>query len=126
MKTLSDIDQVITQRFSDNSDASYVASLKKKGINKMLEKVGEESTEFIIAAKDLHTARCHSTDSHCDDSRDKQNKEALIGEAADLWFHSLIVLAESGLSSDDILDKLNKRFGVSGITEKASRTTNND
>ena len=83
--------------------SSYVAGLHAKGINKILEKVGEEATETIIAAKD-------------------GDKTELVKETADLWFHSLVMLSHMGLSADDILAELERRFGLSGLEEKASRT----
>lgn len=84
-------------------ESSYVASLHAKGINKILEKVGEETTETIIAAKD-------------------GDKSELIKETADLWFHSLVMLSHMDLSADDVLAELETRFGLSGLEEKASRT----
>lgn len=87
---------------STDPKSSYVASLHAKGINKILEKVGEETTEAIIAAKDGDRAE-------------------LIKETADLWFHSLIMLSHMDLSAADVLAELERRFGLSGIDEKASR-----
>jgi len=118
MNRLSQLDDIIRMRISSNADDSYVAELHRKGINKILEKVGEESTEFILAAKD-----CASN------SEDKQNahfKQALIAETADLWFHSLIALAECNLTSEEVLQELTRRFGTSGIAEKTSRKIYND
>uniref|UniRef100_UPI003F6C1071 phosphoribosyl-ATP diphosphatase n=1 Tax=Congregibacter sp. TaxID=2744308 RepID=UPI003F6C1071 len=88
-------------------DSSYVASLYEKGLNKILEKVGEEASEVIIAAKD------------CDG---EQGQDALLGEIADLWFHSMVLLAQQGLSSAQVLAILQERFGLSGHAEKASRS----
>lgn len=84
-------------------DSSYVASLHAKGLNKILEKVGEETTEAIIAAKD-------------------GDKEEIIKETADLWFHSMVMLSHMDLSAADVLAELERRFGLSGLDEKASRT----
>lgn len=113
---LQQLDQVLAERKQANADSSYVASLYAKGLNKILEKVGEESTESIIAAKDL---------ANCDESRDKtQYDEAraeLIYEVADVWFHTLVGLAWFDIESDTVLDELGRRFGLSGIEEKASR-----
>jgi phosphoribosyl-ATP pyrophosphohydrolase len=89
-----------------NSEESYVASLHKKGLNKILEKVGEECTETILAAKDAQASG---------DNAD------LIYETADLWFHSLVMLSHLGESADSVLNELARRFDVSGHTEKAAR-----
>lgn len=113
---LQQLDQVLAERKQANADSSYVASLYAKGLNKILEKVGEESTESIIAAKDLAS---------CDEGRDKtQYDEAraeLIYEVADVWFHTMVGLAWFDIESDTVLDELGRRFGLSGIEEKASR-----
>ncbi len=104
LKQLADI---LEQRKYDASpESSYVASLHHKGLNKILEKVGEEATETIIAAKEAE--------------RSKDNKD-VIYETADLWFHSLVMLSHLGESSDAILDELARRFNLSGLEEKASR-----
>ncbi|MEH6471509.1 MAG: phosphoribosyl-ATP diphosphatase [Halopseudomonas sp.] len=97
---------VLEQRKQADPDSSYVSSLYAKGLNKILEKVGEEATETIIAAKDAQLSG--------------ETKE-LIGETADLWFHSLIMLSQLGLGPDDVLAELDLRFGLSGLEEKASR-----
>lgn len=99
---LKELTEILEARKSDSADTSYVASLYAKGLDKILEKVGEEATETIIAAKN-------------------GNREQIIYETADLWFHSMVMLAAKGLSSDDVLKELARRFGVSGIDEKASR-----
>jgi len=103
---LTALAQVLEARKSAAADSSYVASLHAKGLNKILEKVGEEATETIIAAKDA--VQSGSTDD-------------LVGETADLWFHTLVMLSHLGLGPDDILSELARRFGLSGIEEKASR-----
>ena len=103
---LSALDKVLEERKSASGQGSYVASLYEKGLNKILEKIGEEATEVIIAAKD-----CEETD----------NRDALLGEVADLWFHSMVLLAQQGLSSAQVLAVLDERFGLSGHVEKASR-----
>jgi phosphoribosyl-ATP pyrophosphohydrolase len=92
-----------------DADSSYVASLHKKGLNKILEKVGEECTETIIAAKDAQTSGNHSD---------------LIYETADLWFHSLVMLSHFGETADAVLKELGRRFDVSGHDEKATRNIN--
>ena len=87
--------------------SSYVASLHHKGLNKILEKVGEECTETILAAKDAAASG---------DSR------ALVSETADLWFHTLVMLSHLGEDAGAVLAELDRRFGTSGIEEKASRS----
>ena len=106
MITLQDLSTVLEARKADNPDDSYVASLYAKGLNKILEKVGEEATEVIIAAKDVNEA----------------GHDKLIGEVADLWFHSLVMLAHLDLGPDDVMAELNRRFGTSGHDEKAARS----
>ena len=103
---LNQLDTILAARKSADTDKSYVASLHRKGLNKILEKVGEECTETLIAAKDAE----HSGD----------NKE-LIAETADLWFHSLVMLSHLGENADSVLTELARRFDISGLDEKASR-----
>lgn len=103
---LSQLNDVLEQRKLADPESSYVASLHKKGLNKILEKVGEECTETIIAAKD---------------AGDEAGKQALIYETTDLWFHSLVMLSHFGLNSDVILAELQRRFNLSGLEEKAGR-----
>jgi len=83
-------------------ESSYVASLYAGGINTVLKKIGEEATEAVIAAK-------------------SGDKNAIIHETADLWFHTLVMLAQCNLGPDDILDELESRFGQPGLEEKANR-----
>ena len=87
-------------------EKSYVARLLHKGPDAFLKKVGEEATELVMAAKD------------CDHGGDKQK---LVGEVADLWFHSMIALAHYGLSPSDVVAELARREGLSGLEEKAQR-----
>ncbi len=101
---LLELQQVLEQRKGAEASESYVAGLYSEGLNKILEKIGEEATETILAAKD-------------------GDKQALIGETADLWFHTMVMLADQGLSVTDIIDELARRFGLSGLDEKASRTS---
>lgn len=103
---LAALAEVLEQRKKADPESSYVASLYAKGLNKILEKVGEEATETIIAAKDAEL------------SGDTQE---IIGETADLWFHSLIMLSQLGVGPDKVLTELDRRFGLSGLEEKASR-----
>jgi phosphoribosyl-ATP pyrophosphohydrolase len=104
---LQQLTDILQQRkLAADPDSSYVASLHHKGLNKILEKVGEEATETIIAAKDAETSG---------------DNQALIYETADLWFHSLVMLSHLGESSDAVLNELSRRFNLSGLEEKASR-----
>jgi len=103
---LAALDQVLQQRRRADPDSSYVAGLYARGLNKILEKVGEEAVEVILAARDNERGEA---------------AEALIGEVADLWFHSLVLLAQQDLSSQQVLDCLAQRFGLSGLEEKARR-----
>jgi len=113
---LQQLDSVLAERKQANADSSYVASLYAKGLNKILEKVGEESTESIIAAKDF---------ANCDENTDKASydeaRHELIYEVADVWFHTLVGLAWFDIESDAVLNELGRRFGLSGIDEKAAR-----
>ncbi len=99
---LKELTAVLEARKGQDADSSYVASLYAKGLDKILEKVGEEAVETIIAAKN-------------------GEPEKIVYETADLWFHTLVMLAERGLSADDVLAELARRFGISGHEEKASR-----
>ena len=95
------------QTDSENEKPSYVVSLHKKGLNKILEKLGEECTETIIAAKDAEKSGDNSD---------------VIYETADLWFHSLVMLSHLGEDAQSVVQELERRFGQSGIEEKSSRT----
>ncbi|GAA3571473.1 MAG: phosphoribosyl-ATP diphosphatase [Pseudomonadales bacterium] len=97
---------VLEARKQADPDSSYVASLHAKGLNKILEKVGEECTETLLAAKDAE---------HSGDTSD------LVYETADLWFHSLVMLSRLGLGPDDVINELARRFDLSGLEEKAAR-----
>lgn len=93
-------------RHGGDPQASYVARLLHKGPDAFLKKIGEEATEVVMAAKDVD----HGGD-----------KAKLVGEVADLWFHSLIALAHYELSPADVIAELVRREGTSGIQEKAMR-----
>ena len=97
---------VLETRKQASADESYVASLHSIGLNKILEKVGEESVETILAARDAELSG---------------NNEKLIYETADLWFHSLVMLSHLGESADSVLAELEQRFDLSGLEEKANR-----
>jgi len=90
-------------------DKSYVARLLHKGADAILKKIGEEATEVVIAAKDL------------DRSSNEAHVKAFVGEMADLWFHSMLALAHFDLSTEDVLNELARREGLSGLEEKALR-----
>lgn len=106
---LIQLGEILEQRKLADAGESYVASLHKKGLNKILEKVGEEATETIIAAKDVGNTG---------------DREAVVKETADLWFHSLVMLSHLGMGPEQVLEELRKRFNISGLVEKASRTKN--
>lgn len=89
-----------------NPDTSYVARLFTKGDDAILKKIGEEATETVMAAKD---------------ARAGGDTSKVLYECADLWFHSLVMLAQFGLKPEDVLEELARREGLSGIEEKASR-----
>lgn len=103
---LAALGDILEERKNAAPDTSYVASLYHKGLNKILEKVGEEATETILAAKDAETSG---------DTKD------VIYETADLWFHSLVALAKLGERPEAVLNELARRFNISGLEEKASR-----
>lgn len=100
--TLTNLARVLEARKSADPASSYVAGLYAKGIDGILKKVGEEATEVVLAAKD-------------------GDRDALVRETADLWFHTLVMLCQQGLGPDDVLAELERRFGRSGIEEKAAR-----
>ncbi|GMQ96305.1 MAG: phosphoribosyl-ATP diphosphatase [Gammaproteobacteria bacterium] len=100
--TLDKLAEVLEARKTASPDSSYVAGLYAAGLDKVLEKVGEEAAEAIAAARQ-------------DDPR------ALVRETADLWFHCLVMLAARGLHPRDVLEELERRFGISGLEEKAGR-----
>lgn len=106
-KVLTELDAVLASRKQASPESSYVASLHHKGLNKILEKVGEECTETIIAAKD---------------SAASGELKDVVYETADLWFHSLVMLSHLGGSSADVLAELARRFDLSGLEEKAQRS----
>ena len=113
---LQQLDKVLAERKQADADSSYVASLYAKGLNKILEKVGEESTESIIAAKDF--ANCNE---NTDKAQYDEARHELIYEVADVWFHTLVGLAWFDIESEAVLNELGRRFGLSGIDEKAAR-----
>ena len=110
MDVLSQLAQTLETRKQAPADDSYVAGLYAKGLNKILEKVGEEATETILAAKDAE--------------QNPDQLQGVIHETADLWFHSLVMLAHLNLGPEAILTELAQRFNISGLAEKASRPSN--
>ena len=102
MGTLERLAEVIEARKGANADESYVASLYAKGRETILRKVGEEAIETVLAG-------CAG------------DREALVKETADLWFHTLVMLAHEGLGPADVCAELERRFDTSGHLEKASR-----
>jgi len=111
--TLERLAQIIeTRKFANGGDPekSYVARLLHKGPDAFLKKIGEEATETVMAAKDVDYG-----------GATVELKARLVGEVADLWFHSLIALAHYNLSPADVLAELERREGTSGIEEKALR-----
>ncbi len=99
---LQTLTQVLEQRKNADPESSYVASLYAKGIDHILKKLGEEATETVIAAKN-------------------DDVDNLIYETADLWFHSLVMLVHKDVNPELVLKELERRFGLSGIEEKAQR-----
>ena len=102
MDVLTELADVLEQRKSQDPKSSYVAGLYAKGLDAILKKIGEEATETVMAAKD-------------------GVPEKIVYEVADLWFHSLVLLAQQGLHPDMVLAELQRRFGLSGLAEKANR-----
>lgn len=113
---LQQLDQVLAERKHADADSSYVASLYARGLNKILEKVGEEAVESIIAAKDFA-----NSDEQADKEQYDTARHELIYEVADVWFHTLVGLAWFDIESQTVLAELGRRFGLSGIDEKAAR-----
>ncbi|MEE9423507.1 MAG: phosphoribosyl-ATP diphosphatase [Methylococcales bacterium] len=99
---LNQLATVLEQRKQAQPESSYVSSLYAKGLDAILKKIGEEATETVMAAKD-------------------GDPDKIIYEVADLWFHTLVLLSQQGLSPDDVLTELSRRFGLSGLQEKADR-----
>jgi phosphoribosyl-ATP pyrophosphohydrolase len=110
-ETLRRLAEVIESRKPANGgdpEKSYVAKLFTKGDDAILKKIGEEATETVMAAKD---------------ARVDGDKSKVLYECADLWFHSMVLLAQFDLKPQDVLNELARREGISGLEEKASRKT---
>lgn len=101
-RVLEELARVLESRKGADAKDSYVAGLYEKGVDAILKKIGEEATEVVLAAKG-------------------DNDAALLHEAADLWFHVLVLLAHRGLGPEQVLSELDRRFGKSGLEEKAGR-----
>lgn len=99
---LQQLAAILESRKQAEPDSSYVAGLYARGLDAILKKVGEEAAETLLAAKN-------------------GDPQQLIHETADLWFHTLVLLAQQGLGPDAVLDELQRRFGRSGLAEKATR-----
>ena len=106
---IKDLTEILESRRGADPESSYVASLYGKGLNRILEKVGEEATEVLLAAKDAATTRKPVKD------------DALVGEVADLWFHTLVMLVHLEQDPQWVLQALTDRFGTSGHEEKRNR-----
>ncbi len=104
---LAELAAILEERKAGDPDSSYVAQLYADGLDAILQKVGEETIETILAAK-------------------QGDPEQLVHETADLWFHSLVLLAQQGLGPQAVLDELERRFGLSGLAEKAARGKTSD
>ncbi|HHH48479.1 MAG TPA: phosphoribosyl-ATP diphosphatase [Gammaproteobacteria bacterium] len=102
-EVLQQLAEVLESRKGASPDSSYVAGLYDKGLDAILKKIGEEATETVMAAKD-------------------GDAEKIVYEVADLWFHSLVLLAQQGLGPEQVLAELQRRFGLSGLVEKAQRS----
>lgn len=100
---LQQLAAILEARKSAEPGSSYVAHLYGRGLDTILKKIGEEATETVLAAKNGDPAQ-------------------LVYEVADLWFHTLVLLAQQGLGPAAVLQELQRRFGVSGLVEKASRS----
>jgi len=100
---LRDLYATLETRKGANPETSYVASLYAKGLDTILKKIGEEAAETLIAAKN-------------------PDSKALVHEVADLWFHTLVLMAHRDLDLQQLTDELARRFGTSGLAEKAARS----
>ncbi|MCZ6640514.1 MAG: phosphoribosyl-ATP diphosphatase [Gammaproteobacteria bacterium] len=106
MNIIDELTEVLEARRGADPESSYVASLYDNGLNKILEKVGEEATEVVIAGKE---------------AVGNGRQEALLHEVADLWFHTCVLLVHLEQKPRWVLELLEARFGTSGHTEKANR-----
>lgn len=105
-QVLIQLAETLEQRKQASPESSYVASLHHKGLNAILEKVGEEAVETLLAAKEVQAGG---------------ERQQLINETADLWFHTMVMLSHLDLEPQQVLEELQKRFNISGLAEKAAR-----
>ena len=103
------LSQIFASRKDADPASSYVAKLLSKAPDAALKKVGEEATEFVMACKDAEL------------KSSVEDRERVVGEAADVWFHMLVAMSRYDLTGADVLAELERRAGLSGIEEKASR-----
>ena len=108
---LEQLSATLAERKTADPELSYVAKLHQQGLNKILEKVGEEAVEVILAAKD---------------SKNTGERSELIGEVADLWFHSMVMLSHLNADASEVLECLRQRFDLSGLEEKAARSNSRE
>jgi len=101
-ETLRELSKILEQRKGSKADESYVASLYESGLEPILSKISEEANETVDAARE-------------------NDVQHLIHEVADLWFHCMVLLAHKNTSCEAVLEELSKRFGISGLVEKAQR-----
>lgn len=106
LSALADVIETRLPSNGGNPETSYVARLLHKAPDAFLKKIGEETTEVVMAAKDVEAGA---------------DKDALIYELADLWFHSMVAMAHYGLRPQDVINELTRREGLSGLQEKAQR-----
>ncbi len=99
---LQQLATVLEERKAADPDSSYVAKLYSKGLDAILKKVGEEATETVMAAKDGEA-------------------DKIVYEVADLWFHTMVLMSQQGIDHNRVLAELERRFGLSGLEEKANR-----
>ena len=104
--TITALDKIISERKDASPDTSYVAQLHHEGLNKILGKISEEATEVVLAAKEGTAGG---------------EPENVVKEVADLWFHSIVLLHHLNASAKSVSRELEKRLGISGLQEKASR-----
>ena len=105
-EVLQQLDAVIAERRQADPQHSYVAALFRDGLDRILKKVAEESGETLLAAKNIELGG---------------SRDTLVRETADLWFHCLVMLAATGSSSAEVEAEVERRFGLSGLVEKAAR-----
>jgi phosphoribosyl-ATP pyrophosphohydrolase len=110
LDVLNRLTEVIASRKGGDPDKSYVARLFHKGADTVLKKVGEEAVEMVMAGKDMAV------------DPSEAHRKALVGELADLWFHSLVAMSHFGLAPSDVVAELARREGLSGLEEFAART----